>query len=1048
MGAPKLDPRTADDFFADALTLASTYYCTDWLPSPRAAATANEIDVDPGLVLFRLFSWLAQYLVDIENAVPQHWQLAFYRFLDLRLRTAAPAFAPLQFTLVQTNAPQTVPRGTAVLHGQTQTIRFETDEELRVLPAVLSAALTLAPALDRYVDCANAWSNGNPGPLFLGQKREAEESPLPHWFVMGDAALFQPDPAIKSVSIELSGEHLKKDFFSRWYHYHNGQLAPLNATVEFTEDGRGLVVNFLSLPQSDQMTIVDLQTALCANAGFLVDEADVALGVSQQPTPLSWLLVRPADHVRVVPPLSDGYLPKIKTLACTVDAQGMLPQGAAYNSSLIDLTRGAFPFGKSPAVGDAFYLQCDNAFAHKNGQVTLAFKLTHVSNTYGTVIEWQYWGNTENAWVPFIKETGENAYGFKDGTDGMSRSGAISFTCPAIATQTVAGNVGYWIRAVIKSYESASGFNFQPLAPAIQGIPQKLLPDEYKQSVIDYLKQTAHANLLSSYQSVPPSNPPFIVSLRIDCRYTAEPTETWRHNAFTLEQLRVMPCMPYLPLQAEPSTLYLGFEYEAFVAECLGETLNLYVDIEGVRMGEPTAHSWQWLDAASGNPQWKRLEVEDSSAGFLRSGRIRFTVPASISDVVLFSKRACWFRVVGALSAKHIMANGIFPNTAAAYNLTTYTDVVIGSSTGAPDQTFLLPYAGVHETGPGETGEERNVGAQPDIQLQVLEPSAFEGKLGPELADRLRSIAWTCVDSFVGSGPTSRVYTLEARSGTITFGNGTFGMIPPAGSQNIVVKQFRTTHGAQGNVERGSLNILLSDIDGIAGVTNVVKAAGGVDGDTVADMVRRGPALLRANDRVITRSDLEVIAEAASARVCRAAAVERTIDSLSKVKAADDDATTIDAMPQMELVILAMADEPDVRTIPSLLEDVWTYVKARCPVYLQRRTTLRTPVFKPIDVAVTLKTTVPFPQWKSLRQDLVDRLTGFLHPVNGGPNGDGWRFGQPVQCSLVSNFLIGLTDLDLTAVGVLTLCGNPYQADLPADAVPCAGVIELKIEVG
>jgi hypothetical protein len=942
-------------------------------------------------------------------------------------------------------------------------MRFETDDDLRVLPAELCAALTMAPVLDRYVDCLAAWNSNESAPLFLSPdsspERAAQETPLAHWFMIGDAALFKPDSTVTNITIELTGAHLEADWFKDWYCWHNGKLSPLTPTVvTAASDGGRMVIELASLPQSDPITLADLQSELCEQAGFSIGDADVELDPADPTvqTPLHWLLVKPADYIRVMPSTSVGYLPKIRTLACAVEAEDCVPQQAAWNGTLLDLTPGAYPFGKRPTVGDAFYIRSDSAFAHPKGVVTLNFTLlSKLENTVGTLLDWQFWGGEQKAWISFVTDTGENPYGLIDTTDHLSQSGAISFRCPTMALPlpTVAGNAGYWIRAMLKGYENLSAFNFQPLAPAITAIPDTLLAGSDKQPVIDYLQQKTGANLLANYKSVPPTNPPFIVSLRIDYSYAAEPAEKWRHNAFRLDSLNAVPwCMPYLPLPDEPSAFYLGFTPQDFTTYCLNERLSLYFDIDGVHMGERIAQSWQWLNVVeqqggdSLTQQWQSLVVVDDSAGFLRGGRVSFTVPASMQPSILFSRRAYWFRVLGGRPAKRAIAAGVYPNTTGAYNLTTYTGVVIGSSTGVPDQTFLLPYADVHEIQPGETSDERNVGAQPEIELQVLEPSALESKLGPELADHPVPVTWKRVDSFAGCDSMSRVFTLEGRSGAIAFGNGVSGMIPPEGSHNIVAQCFKATHGKNGNVDAGSIRLLFDGIDGIAGVTNVTKAAGGADGDTVADMVRRGPGLLRANDRVITRGDLEIIAEAASARVCRASAIEYTVDSVAKGESLACDKAAVQSLPQMELVVLPMSDYDDLRTAPSFLEDVLTYLKARCPVHLLRRITLRTPVLQPIDVALVISTTEPPPKWKTLQSDIGSRLAGFLHPVTGGPNAKGWPFGQPVPCSLVLEFLRGLAALGVTEVGYLALCGQLYQVKLAADSVPCAGTIDIQVK--
>lgn len=52
--------------------------------------------------------------------------------------------------------------------------------------------------------------------------------------------------------------------------------------------------------------------------------------------------------------------------------------------------------------------------------------------------------------------------------------------------------------------------------------------------------------------------------------------------------------------------------------------------------------------------------------------------------------------------------------------------------------------------------------------------------------------AWTRVDSFDGSGPTSQVYKMDNASGLITFGDGTHGQVPPSG--NTITVSYSAYH--------------------------------------------------------------------------------------------------------------------------------------------------------------------------------------------------------------------------------------------------------------
>lgn len=1041
MSTIDLDTRSAQDFFEDAVNLAKIY-CPDWkLPNTwpsKTAPSVAEIGADPGLALLKLFSYLIGYLADVENGIPFRWQAAFYRFLDASLRTAAPAFAPIQFTLAGGQPSRTVPAESAVLDTTTQTIRFETDEDLRVIPARIDTVLSMVPSLDGYIDCQAAWQGSKTAPIFACAQStvgaSAEVMPLAHWLLVGDPVFFEYDPSVTSVEISLGGWHLDPDYFKYWC---DASLVSFDGVViESSDDRCSLSVRILGplREATEAQSAAQMNGSLVAQSGFgsasdaVSDAADPAVTM-----PAYWLLARPADSVRILP--GADILPTVKTLVFTVSAQGTLPQQTAANQSLLDLSNGGYPFGKSPAREDAFYVRCDKAFAYSNGAITLDFVLADAATTASAKIDWQYWDGTENEWTAFIDDSGINRYRLQDGTRNLSRSGAVSFMCPVIGKQTVAGNEGYWIRAVLKAFDGSNGYGFQALAPVINDLPAEVLPADYKWPVINYLVQQTKVSFLSRYQSTQATKGPFVISLKIDYTLTKKPNWMWRHNAFQLDRLAPEEgkAHPYLPLPDMPTTLYVGFACENVALQWVGEQASLYFEIENERAGDGPVLYWEWLDA--GARRWWPLSVEDRTAKLARSASVRFFVPDAMRQAICLSRQACWLRVSGAPETEPIRITGIYINTTGAFNVRTYTQVILGSSNGLPDQRYLLPFAGIHELQVGEALEARNVGAQADIELQVNEPPALDGNLQPENADLPVAVDWRCVESFVGAGPASRIYTVEGRSGTVTFGNGVQGMIPPAGVQNIIVKRYRTTDGDKGNVLAGTLGLFAAGIPGIAQVSNPVAARGGVNGESVADLVKGAPSRVRANNHAITLCDLKGLAEQASARVCRAVAIPRM--------AADDSTVT---SHYVELVVLAKSDESRARTAPSVLDDVLSYVQARSPIQMQSRITVKSPKFKDIDLYAIFTTNKPRYQWKDLETTISTALTTFLHPVHGGLDADGWQFGMPVPCMDVATFLRSLEGV--VDVRVVTLCGEHFQVTLDDDELPTPGSIALTIEGG
>lgn len=58
--------------------------------------------------------------------------------------------------------------------------------------------------------------------------------------------------------------------------------------------------------------------------------------------------------------------------------------------------------------------------------------------------------------------------------------------------------------------------------------------------------------------------------------------------------------------------------------------------------------------------------------------------------------------------------------------------------------------------------------------------------------------AWTRISSLAEAGPDDKVYVLNSEDGTLVFGDGLHGAIPPAGAD--VTVSYRSGGGTSGNV--------------------------------------------------------------------------------------------------------------------------------------------------------------------------------------------------------------------------------------------------------
>lgn len=233
---------------------------------------------------------------------------------------------------------------------------------------------------------------------------------------------------------------------------------------------------------------------------------------------------------------------------------------------------------------------------------------------------------------------------------------------------------------------------------------------------------------------------------------------------------------------------------------------------------------------------WERLNVfQDESAAFTREGYIRIEGPgeieatkeARLSDAPLYFVRA---RLDGGRygNGEGPEIDFIRPNTIAAENLTTVRAQILGPgpSEGQPDETF-------------------------QFQFKPVQPEPL--KISTEINGRIEN--WTRRDDFLGSNDKDTHFVLNATEGTITFGDGEHGRIPEAGAL-VIADEFRYGGGARGNkAVAGAIKSPQSVLTGVDKVTNERPAVGGADEQTIDELTREAPSIVKRRERAVTAED-------------------------------------------------------------------------------------------------------------------------------------------------------------------------------------------------
>ncbi len=147
----------------------------------------------------------------------------------------------------------------------------------------------------------------------------------------------------------------------------------------------------------------------------------------------------------------------------------------------------------------------------------------------------------------------------------------------------------------------------------------------------------------------------------------------------------------------------------------------------------------------------------------------------------------------------------------------------------------------------------------PNQQFALHEAPFLDGSAAVTAADG----SYLEVPNFLSSRVSDRHFTVlidQNDRATLRFGNGVESAVP----SGTVVVAYKTSGGAQGNVDAGTLRRLEGSFTDAAGspvtvsVTNPAAASGGVDRESLAQIRRLAPASIRVLTRTVAREDFEI----------------------------------------------------------------------------------------------------------------------------------------------------------------------------------------------
>jgi hypothetical protein len=133
---------------------------------------------------------------------------------------------------------------------------------------------------------------------------------------------------------------------------------------------------------------------------------------------------------------------------------------------------------------------------------------------------------------------------------------------------------------------------------------------------------------------------------------------------------------------------------------------------------------------------------------------------------------------------------------------------------------------------------------------------------------------WTPKRDLLNSSRTDPDFVVEIEtdgSATLRFGDDNYGLLPDTGTKFTAT--YRVGNGVRGNVGRGALVHIVTDIADIKEVTNPLPAKGGIEPEKIEQVRQSAPNAFRTQKRAVTTADYEKMA-------CRYPDVQRAAATL------------------------------------------------------------------------------------------------------------------------------------------------------------------------
>lgn len=516
----------------------------------------------------------------------------------------------------------------------------------------------------------------------------------------------------------------------------------------------------------------------------------------------------------------------------------------------------------------------------------------------------------------------------------------------------------------------------------------------------------------------------------------------------------------------------------------------------------PPAHrgvrtAWEYLTLVGGTRVWVPLQgsngqVIDETRNFTLDGTVTFRLPATLPRLQVGSVGAplCYVRcriVAGQYDAAPVLTDVAYNAVPAVQKITATSTFVIPASraitygpSGAPTpmdksairicldstlQVTALDFTAHAQTDPQFTildflapkdGKNGNLTLEaaflgfgtglPAQQVVLPNPPVVSGSVRIFTQELNSWKAWELKQDFLASTRTDAHAVLDPTAGTVMFGSGEHGRVPPLHHKKnsngpggcLIFATFDATRAQDGKLGAKVISTLVdschnrallsnhgSNPNGwttlqsqLSSISNPLASSSGSAAESLDLAAGRADKLVDSSGRAVTLEDYEALAlSTPGTRIARATAFANLHPHFPCYKAPG----------LITVIVLPFLPQGQPTPTPGLLQSVSNYLRSR------RIVGTRVEVVGPTYLEVAVQATVQSKKGvdeAALQTNLVGALNQFLDPLVGGPDKTGWPFGRDVFRSEILKVLSDVVGVDyVTSLALIpgegpAQCGN------------------------